>query len=556
MKMRKLAMLATCALALLLVTGVQRSYAQEAANDPSGKHVITLWTDPRTGEVFTRPGKGRVRLAVVPAGALEGELDKHVEEKAKDAARAEVSRSQEELRAEFKREQEQSRAATTAMAQEVQAMQPAWHEFGDRWFKKIKLSTLIYGDYAFYSHTGFGPQFLTQINPPGPGNNAYNSFDISRTYLNFLFSPTDEWTARITPNIYREVGNVTAASSGRVGAIGSSLNGNLGFRLKYAYLDYNKALTWAGDSFKEGKLTIGQLPNPLVGWEEDLYGYRWVNLTPWNYLSLSSTQTGMALHGPIKFGERQYVDYDFGVYTNASFHALEQTNTKQTMARVTLYPFGARSRFDGLGLTGFYDYGYANNTPDNTGAYSAAKNGHVTRMAALVHYTSETWGLGAEFDAGHNAFTSGNLFSGAGPADEFLTLAKPTVFGPFDSLVKALQNNGASHQEGFDFFGHVQIPNTPFTLFGMFEQFLPNTKVDVNPVDFQRVVAGIEYKYNKYLRFALDSQNLLYYHSDFTFPASDLANFNPKLAKANPAGIKYAVPRDIHAIFLNVEFSY
>ena len=28
------------------------------------------------------------------------------------------------------------------------------------------------------------------------------------------------------------------------------------------------------------------------------------------------------------------------------------------MGRVTVNPFGAKSRYDGLGLTGFYDYGY------------------------------------------------------------------------------------------------------------------------------------------------------------------------------------------------------
>jgi len=520
---------------------------------------LKLWTDTRTGQVFTRPGKGRVPLDL-SLGELEPALEKHVEEKAKDVAHAEVSRSQEAIRAEFKRSQEETRTANASMAQEIQAMQPAWHEFGDRWFKKIKLSTLLYADYAFYSHTGFGPQFLTQINPPGPGNNAYNSFDITRTYLNFLFSPTDDWTARITPNIYREVGNVPAKNYGRVSAIGSSLDGNLGFRLKYAYLDYNKALAWADPAFKDGKLTIGQLPNPLVGWEEDLYGFRYVNLTPWNYRSLSSTQTGMSLHGPIKLGasELQYVDYDFGVYTNASFHALEQTNTKQVMGRISLYPFGARSRFEGLGLTGFYDYGYSNTTPDNVGIpYAAAKNGHTTRIAALAHYTAETWGLAGEFNWGHNAFSSGNLFSGSGPADEFGVAPKGgTKYAAFDTLVRALQNNGQSTQQGFDFFGHLQIPNTPFTLFGMFEQFLPNTKADQNPVDFQRVVAGIEYKYSKNLRFALDSQNLLYYHSQFTFPANELATFNPAAAKANPDGIKNAVPRDIHAFFLNVEFSY
>jgi hypothetical protein len=85
---------------------------------------------------------------------------------------------------------------------------------------------------------------------------------------------------------------------------------------------------------KEGdSITIGMIPNPLVGWEEDLYNYRYVNLTPWNYLSLSSTQQGLSFQGPIKFNGLQYIDYDAGVYTNATFHAFEQTNTKQAMAR-------------------------------------------------------------------------------------------------------------------------------------------------------------------------------------------------------------------------------
>jgi len=38
--------------------------------------------------------------------------------------------------------------------------------------KHFKLSTLIYGDWAAYPQTGWGPQFLTQINPPGPGNDG------------------------------------------------------------------------------------------------------------------------------------------------------------------------------------------------------------------------------------------------------------------------------------------------------------------------------------------------------------------------------------------------
>src|SRR5207244_2282954 len=123
-----------------------------------------------------------------------------------------------------------------------------------------------------------------------------------------------------------------------------------------------------------------------------------------------------------------------------------------------------------------------------------------------------------EYDVGHNAFSSGNLFSGPGPADEFVTgLPAPTSFATYDKLTQAIQNNGGSDQIGWAFMGHVQIPNTAFTVLGLFQQWLPNSKASVNPNDFQRFVVGLEYKWNKYLRFALDSQNLLYYHDQFAF---------------------------------------
>ena len=44
---------------------------------------------------------------------------------------------------------------------------------------------------------------------------------------------------------------------------------------------------------------------------------------------------------------------------------------------------------------------------------------HIERLAALLAYTSETWQLAGEFDYGHNAFNTGNLFSGSGPGDAF-----------------------------------------------------------------------------------------------------------------------------------------
>jgi hypothetical protein len=550
-----------------------------------GKHVARgssptgLWEEKSTGRLYTRPGKGRKPYL---NGKLENVVEKKVEKKDAELIHSEINQAQ-----------EQNHAVNAAFASEIQGMQPAWREYTDKFYKKFKIGTTFYGDYSFYSHTGFGPQFLTQINPPGPGNNAFNDFDVTRAYFNLLFSPTDDWTFRLTPNIYRTQGAAASASKfGRVSAVGSNLDGNLGYRLKYAYLDYNKPFKSWAPALAEDKITFGQLPNPLIAWEEDLYGFRYVNLVPWNYLSLSSTQTGLSVHGPVKFGELQYLDYDFGVYTNASFRQFETTDTKQAMVRGTVYPFGARSRFDGLGITGFYDYGYGNVTPDTTNLFGASpgqRNGHLDRIAALVHYTAETWGLAGEYDDGHNAFNSGNLFSGSGPFDEFSGTgttpsgsSNPTTcvsskgvpiascFSAFDALVKAIQNNGASHQRGYAFFGHVQIPTTAFTLFGMFEQFKPNTHVSTNPVDFRRFVVGLEYKWSKNLRFAFDSQNLLYYHEQFSFPAAEANIFGPNIvgplgtapgpvgtkAAPFPVDIPFAVPRDIHAFFLNVEFTY
>lgn len=419
---------------------------------------------------------------------------------------------------------------------------------------KLKIGTLVYGDYAFYAKTGFGPQFLTQINPPGPGNDSYNSFDITRAYLNFFFSPTDAITIRVTPNIFRAVGTASATKLGKVSAINTNIDGDLSYRLKFAYVDFNKLFSGplTGD-----KLTIGVQRNPFVDWNEVLYGYRFVNLTPWNYLGFSAVQTGISMHGPVKSGNKQYIDYDFGVYTNAKFSQAELSEKKQVMARASFYPFGTAPTypgspysFKGLGLTGFIDYGFTNVAPDT----DASKP--LYRIAALAHYTNENFGIAGEFDYGRNAFTTGNLFSGSGPAEEFSVATTPTPFANFDALSKALLNNDRTKQEGFDLFGHVKIPKSPFEVFGLYQKFLPNTLVPKNPLDFQRIVAGVSYRYSKNLRFALDSQNLIYTHRQFTFPTIGLINFDPILASKNPNGIANAVPKNTNAIFLNVEFSF
>jgi hypothetical protein len=139
------------------------------------------------------------------------------------------------------------------------------------------------------------------------------------------------------------------------------------------------------------------------------------------------------------------------------------------------------------------------------------------------------------------------------------------TYGPQTAVYQAFLNNGRSRQLGLDFMGRYHIPGTKLTAFGMFQWFMPNDNVAENPLDFQRFVVGVSYQYNEFLRFALDSQNLLFYHDQFGLPVGYVSKFNyvpgatlngRQLPRAANFVIPNLVPRDTHAVFLNAEFAY
>jgi hypothetical protein len=324
-------------------------------------------------------------------------------------------------------------------------------------------------------------------------------------------------------------------------------------RLKYAYVEYNKLFDWA-QPLKGNTIAGGALPNVFIPWEEDLFGFRYVTLVPWNYNSLSSSQLGVQVGGPVKFNELQYVDYSLGVYNNASYRAYEQTNTAQFMSRISVYPLGAKWRFDGLGLTWFFDYGYGNVAPNFQGGppFFNAPKAHVMRQAILTHYTAENWGLIFEYDFGRNAFNTGNLFSGSAPST-----AAGSPYINFNTMATGFLNNANTVQQGFNLMGHYHIPRSPFTVFGLWSLLHPNTQVTSNPLDFQRWVVGVQWQINEYLRLALDSQNINFYRPQGSVSEAYVNSFVPGVfKKPGTKVISPAVPIDTHSIFLNLEFSY
>lgn len=437
-------------------------------------------------------------------------------------------------------------ASVVATMQEDQAKAVKKSELSDLAIgDKIKIGATFFGDWAYYSKTGFGPQFLTQMNGEGPGNDGFNTFDVTRTYLNVLYTPTDSVTFRLTPNIYRAINTSAGAQADGSGAqIGSSNNGNLTFRLKYAYLQFNHPFK-GSSAFGKGNIRLGQTMNPLVDWEEGLYGYRFVNLTPWNYLSLSSTYVGAQVNGPIMVNGKEYVDYQIGVFNTASFHAIEQNDKKQIMGRMTFYPFGTHADRTGLGFTIFENYGYNTKTPDT-------KSTPLNRLAILGHYQSanKRYLIAGEYDLGRNAISTGQMFSSAGPTST-------GSYAWLNSLATALLAGDKTRQEGWSVFGHAALGKSPFAVFGMVHGFDPNTKIQLpNPLNFIRTVAGVSYQYNKYLTFAVDDQNLNYRTSQYDMTAAQIATFSSSLAATYPNGIPSVVPGGTNAIMINAQFTY
>ncbi len=221
----------------------------------------------------------------------------------------EVRKSNEELRAEFAADQQRLIAENAELKTRVGKIEPTWNDYLANFRNRFRVGALVYASYKMYTHTGFGPAQFDNNTWPGPGNNIYNTFDVDRAYLNFYFNPTPDWTLRVTPDIYKSYGNATPTSNSHVSSVSSNLTGDLSYRLKYAYVEYNKILDWVGDTTRGSTLQFGSIPNAFMPWEEELTTFRYVTSSPWNYAGLSTTQIGLGIGGPIKYNERTWIDY-------------------------------------------------------------------------------------------------------------------------------------------------------------------------------------------------------------------------------------------------------
>jgi hypothetical protein len=355
-------------------------------------------------------------------------------------------------------------------------------ELSDLAFGKVKIGATVFADFSYWSDYGGASAFYdNQITPSSTTDKNFNTFEVTRAYINLIYTPNDAVSVRITPDIFRPL-PVTNATT-------SATDQSLAIRLKYAYIDLNKL--FAGSKYiKNTKITFGQTQNPLVDWEEGLSGHRYTYKVPLDYAAgLSSTYVGVKGRVPVELHGKTYLDSEVGIFTNGTYSKVELSETKQFMGRATWYPLGTKKERTGLGLTIFGDLGFNNTNPSD----AVANHYSIDRTAYIAHYQTADKGylIAGEFDQTHNVKSSTN------------------------------------QQQGFAFFGNARLGNakSPFHLFGQYQYFEPNNGSKKNDATkYARTVGGLAYKFNKNLDIALGDSNFHYLDANASSPATKDTN--------------------------------
>jgi hypothetical protein len=195
----------------------------------------------------------------------------------------------------------------------------------------IRVGATLYADYTFTER----PEAVD-----ADGNTIHtNAFNVGRSYLNINGNISHLVAFRITPDIARET------------TTGSSLNGSLVFRIKYAFAQVN-----LDDWMTAGSWTrFGIQQTPWVDFEENIYRYRFQGTVfSEREAFLSSSDAGASFHYNLP---SNYGDVHVGVYNGEHYNRSEVNDQKALQVRGTIRPFAASATTALHGLRGhlFYD---------------------------------------------------------------------------------------------------------------------------------------------------------------------------------------------------------
>jgi hypothetical protein len=204
----------------------------------------------------------------------------------------------------------------------------------------IKVGALIFADYTYQS-------LPTSTDAAGNVINL-SSFNVSRAYINFTGNVSHLIAFRITPDVTRESGS------------GSSLNGSMTFRVKYAFAQIN-----LDDWLPKGSwVRIGIHQTPYLDYSEGIYRYRYQGtMFPEREGYMSSSDAGVSFHSTLP---NNYGDFHVGVYNGESYSKAEVNNEKAYEARLSVRPIPRERLLKGWSVTGFATIdNYMQNAPRN-----------------------------------------------------------------------------------------------------------------------------------------------------------------------------------------------
>jgi hypothetical protein len=172
----------------------------------------------------------------------------------------------------------------------------------------IKVGALIFADYTYQ-------QKPTTTDAAGNTINS-SSFNVTRAYINVTGNISHIVAFRITPDVTR------------VSLPGSSVDGSLTYRLKYAYLQIN-----LDDWLPKGSwVKLGMQQTPFLDSVEPIYRYRFQGTTfPEREGYLASSDLGVTFRTAFP---NNYGDVHVGFYNGEGYTKPEVNNKKAFMARV------------------------------------------------------------------------------------------------------------------------------------------------------------------------------------------------------------------------------
>ncbi len=194
----------------------------------------------------------------------------------------------------------------------------------------IRIGATLFADYTYTA----SPE-----STDADGNTYHPSqFNVGRSYINITGNVSHLVSFRLTPDISRETG------------AGSSLNGSLTFRVKYAF-----AQVGLDDWMEKGSwVRLGIQQTPWVDFEEGIYRYRFqgtVFSEREGYLSSSDAGASFHYNLPSNYGELHV-----GLYNGENYNRVEVNNQKALQIRGSVRPFAKGSAVArGLRVHAFLD---------------------------------------------------------------------------------------------------------------------------------------------------------------------------------------------------------